>query len=255
MDVWKKTGSTVKGDPIAERLIPPVSGIDLEQSMNYVREKGIGVNWFYESYTYLKTYYKRGSRPALEAFIDGVVDANAADSTKVDQILDHLKQRLPHPIHVTEDCMCDLHAAYRSDLGMSEEEIIKLGYGWCNEQARVFIALSQIVGMPSRMLFTSLPNKTGHVMSEVYVDGKWGIVDQTSVYAFRDESGQPVNVRDLRENESVRSEMNRRYRSAIVKDAERAVDGRYVCEGTGYSAISTPIDLFHKVAYLNYFIH
>ena len=49
-----------------DRYLPPVNGKDLEQSLNYADSRGIPLRWFYESFTYPRIFYRRGSRPKLE---------------------------------------------------------------------------------------------------------------------------------------------------------------------------------------------
>lgn len=244
-----------KGEIIKDRTVAPVKGIDLEHAVNFTRETGIGVEWFYTSYTYPRCFYQKGSRPDLEKIVNENIDQNASETEKLNLILVFMDKNLPHAVHLVENCMCELHIPYPPDRGTTEEEILNSGWGWCNEQARVFIALSQISGLPSRLVFTSRPNKTGHVMSEVYVTGKWGLVDQSASYAFRDKSGTPVNVLDMRKSDSLTEEINGLYREAIIKDGKRAKDDRFTREGDGYLAIPNPVELFTKVGYHNYFIH
>lgn len=244
-----------ESEPIIGRFIPDVKGIDLEHSLNYTKADGIGLEWFYECFTYPKTFYQKGSRPFLEGIVDKYVEANTSDSEKIDQIIKYLDKNLPHPVHLAPDNTVDLLISYPSDRGASEEEILASSYGWCNEQSRVFLALTQIAGIPSRMLFGALPERTGHVLSEVYADGKWGIVDQSTSYVFRDVNGAPVNVLDLKNDQTLLAEITVKYRQAILKDSGRALDKSPFTEGKGFLGISRPTELFYRVGYCNYFIH
>jgi len=80
---------------------------------------------------------------------------------------------------------------------MTEEDLLRSGHGWCNEQARVLVALTQVAELPSRLVFAhSRDGKAGHVATEVYVDGKWVLVDQTEGLVFVRKDGSPLNVLD-----------------------------------------------------------
>ena len=92
--------------------------------------------------------------------------------TRLRACLDVVVQRMPHYI------LLGYNGA--PDRGMTEEDLLQSGHGWCNEQARVLVALTQIAGLPSRLVFAqSRDSKIAHVVTEVYVDGKWVLVDQT----------------------------------------------------------------------------
>jgi transglutaminase-like putative cysteine protease len=67
--------------------------------------------------------------------------------------------------------------AERHELGGTEEHILRRGFGYCNEMARVLTAMAQIAGLPSRLLFVRQPDGGRHVMTEILVDRKWGFFD------------------------------------------------------------------------------
>ncbi|MFC1583002.1 hypothetical protein ACFL4W_05640 [Planctomycetota bacterium] len=64
----------------------------------------------------------------------------------------------------------------------------------CNEIHRVFVCLCQIAGLPARLMGAHI---SGHMMSEIYVDGQWMWVDcMKGMYCFKDD-GTPASVWDL----------------------------------------------------------
>jgi len=68
----------------------------------------------------------------------------------------------------------------QTDRAFTEEQLIESGIGWCNEQARVFIALCQVMEMPARVVFVYHTNTIcGHTTAEAYLDGKWSFFDPT----------------------------------------------------------------------------
>ena len=60
--------------------------------------------------------------------------------------------------------------------GGTEELIIAKGSDWCHEIARLFCACSQIVGLPSRIVYT-YGEDDGHVIAEVFTGEQWLLVD------------------------------------------------------------------------------
>ena len=120
--------------------------------------------------------------------------------------VDVVVQRMPHYI------LLGYNGA--ADRAMTEEDLLRSGHGWCNEQARVLVALTQIAGLPSRLVFAqSRDSKIAHVVSEVYVDGKWVLVDQTEGLIFTCQNGRPINVLDLRTDPDVWREADALYKA------------------------------------------
>lgn len=157
---------------IRDRFVPPVAGIDLEQALNYTDSEGLDLAWFYDSFTYPRVFYKRGSRPYLEKIVWERTKPDAPPMARLRACVAVVESRMPHYIRL----------GYKgaTDRAMTEEELLRSGHGWCNEQARVLAALTQIAGLPSRLVFAqSRDGKAAHVVTEVHVDGKWVLVDQT----------------------------------------------------------------------------
>lgn len=67
--------------------MPPVNGVDIEHSLNYVFAAGLPLAWFYTGYTYPKTFYTPGSRLRFEAFLNELVSNPKADIATVRAIL------------------------------------------------------------------------------------------------------------------------------------------------------------------------
>jgi hypothetical protein len=162
--------------------------------------------------------------------------------------LDVVVQRMPHYI------LLGYNGA--PDRGMTEEDLLQSGHGWCNEQARVLVALTQIAGLPSRLVFAqSRDSKIAHVVTEVYVDNKWVLVDQTEGWIFTRQDGRPINVHDLRTDPEVWREADALYKAQQQRNRERAKDKSFWDTGHGIARREHPMDLFECVGYQNYFIH
>ncbi|MCL4206027.1 MAG: hypothetical protein KJ000_26380 [Pirellulaceae bacterium] len=233
---------------IRQRFVPPVAGIDLEQALNYTDSDGLDLAWFYRSFTYPRVFYKPGSRPALEKVVWEQTKADAPAMDRLRACLDVVVQRMPHYI------LLGYNGA--PDRAMTEEELLRSGHGWCNEQARVLVALTQIAGLPSRLVFAqSRDSKIAHVVTEVYVDDRWVLVDQTEGMIFIRADGNPINVLDLRTDPDVWREMDAIYKSQQLRNRERAKDKSFWDTGHGIARREHPLDLFECVGYHNYFIH
>mgnify|MGYP005761114039 CR=1 FL=1 len=74
--------------------------------------------------------------------------------------------------------------------------------GSCGSYVNLFVALCTAENIPSRMItMANYPENSGHVVAEVYVDGKWGVYDPTYNMYFTttpEDQGSP-NVLSLEE--------------------------------------------------------
>ncbi len=240
--------AALKARDIEQRFVPPVAGIDLEQALNYTDSDGLDLAWFYRSFTYPRVFYRQGSRPFLEQTVWEQTKADAPAMDRLRACLDVIVQRMPHYI------LLGYNGA--TDRALTEEDLLRSGHGWCNEQARVLVALTQIAGLPSRLVFAqSRDGKIAHVVSEVYVDGKWVLVDQTEGLIFTRQDGRPINVLDLRTDPHVWREADVIYKAQQQRNRQRAKDKSFWDSGHGIARRAHPLDLFECVGYHNYFIH
>lgn len=152
----------------------PVRGIDRLLSCSKIRLAAETERYLYSEYSPTEVRYRAGGRPGLEAIAGEIfgrpprVD-KAAIRKLVAWVLDNVKHvaAIDHPTP--------------ADRALPEEEIIASGWGWCNEQARVLVALAQTVGVPGRLvgIYNSEKPK-GHMTTELYVEGKWSWICATS---------------------------------------------------------------------------
>jgi len=149
---------------------PAVEGIDLEQPMNaiLVCERTMPI-LYGPDFSPTSIRYLPGLRPVLEG-IAGSLEGRSPRQ-RADAAMGWIMRNVPHPYLVGD---------VAKDRAMTEEGLIASGIGWCNEQARVFIALCEVMGIPGRMCFlTHQHGRCGHATSEVYLDGKWAWFDPT----------------------------------------------------------------------------
>lgn len=160
-----------KGDSAIANV--PVRGIDRYHTFSEIRLAPETAKYLYEEYTPLKVKYYKGSRSKLEKILLEICgEIYKPSKNNIFKILEWVSMNIKHASFVNGDVP--------PDRALSEEELIASGWGWCNEQARVFVTLAQISGYPARMC--SLFHKDeihGHMTAEVYIEGKWSFVDPT----------------------------------------------------------------------------
>jgi hypothetical protein len=149
---------------------PSVAGIDAEQPMSAILLCEATLPILYgPDFSPIRIRYIPGTRPGLEE-ITGSFAGNTPRE-RADAAMRLVFERVQHPYF----------AGYTAkDRAAREEELIVSGVGWCNEQARVFIALCEVMNIPGRMCFLRHQHgRCEHATAEVYLDGKWAWYDPT----------------------------------------------------------------------------
>lgn len=84
--------------------------------------------------------------------------------------------------------------------GGTEEEILERGTDWCADMARVGAVLLMCNGIPARIVHLANPAKAynGHVVTEAYYEGKFGVCDFIYGYLFYDK--KPLDAYELSQN-------------------------------------------------------
>ena len=147
-----------------------VKGLDLQQSMSATLLCDATVSALYgPDFSPTQVRYLPGSRPELEKIAAGLDGSSTRE-----RVVAALRWVIAHVLHPY------FAGDTAKDRALTEEAIIASGLGWCNEQARVFIALCEVMGVPGRMCFLSHKNSLcGHATTEIFVDGKWAWFDPT----------------------------------------------------------------------------
>ena len=142
----------------------PVRGIDRQQAQSLVRVCAFTAEFIYgPDFSPRQVRYRRGARPVLEKIagqMHGAVDA-----------LRWVYENIAHP-HIV--------GGVPADRALTEEDISASGRGWCNEQARVFVALCEVQEIPARLCFLfHAYQPCGHVAAEAWNGKKWEFFDPT----------------------------------------------------------------------------
>jgi len=153
----------------------PDGGVDVEVIDDEIILNEKSVEYLYSDFTPMEIKYVPGSRPMLEAIVKEHVTDGMSDRCKalalMRRVRDNRDAGLARPGLFVGGC---------------EEELLKRGALRCNEVARLYACLCQIAGLPARLHCAHI---SGHMMNEVYIDGKWAWLDPMKGIA-------PVNDRD-----------------------------------------------------------
>lgn len=156
--------------------------------------------YLYEEYSPTKIKYKSGTRPLLEKIAKTVTAGAKNDEERVIAIMRWIQSRMTHPNYKTLPA------------GLTEEEmILNIGSPQCNLCARIFCMLTQVIGIPSRMVFlySSFVNKHGgceHTIAEAYIDRKWGVIDprvKEDGRVYLNNAGQIASALEIQQNPEI----------------------------------------------------
>ena len=143
----------------------------------------------YTEFTPTQVLYRPGMRPELERVVRALGLAERTEEERVAAVArfaSELAPRWPPPLGERK-------------FGGSEEEIVRRGSDWCTDVARVACGLSQVAGLPSRLVILEDIERaySGHTIVETWRGGKWGAVDVTRNEVYRTEDRVPASAWDL----------------------------------------------------------
>lgn len=237
----------MKTKQIQDRFVPSVAGIDLEHALNYVSADGLPLEWFYSSFTYPRTFYQAGSRPELERFLSEGEEISRGSSEGLFALVQRVYENIRH--------YSLLGFSGPVNRNFSEEELLRSGEGWCNEQARVLCVLAQICGWPARLVFAGMRSGRGHVLVEVFHEGQWVLIDQTATYVFQTKDDSFANVLTAKTASSDVAGISERYLAALQAEKEKTKSLKDWERIVPYGMVDDPLELFYSVGYSHYFVH
>ena len=235
--------------PIDQRVKPPVAGIDLAQALNYLDIAQVGESFVYDDYTSSRLAYVRGRRPKLEAIATSVAANCSTELAKVQALATFAAKDVLwagfHCKHTGKQLA--------KDRALTEEQIIDSGYGWCNEQARVLCCLTQILGLPSRLVFAgNNARRYGHVVVETLLKSGWLMIDQSFGYCFLMD-GQPVRACDVYRDSRARSYFEPIYKT-LADDFIDQLGFEILTGEFDMMLADNPLDGFKDLGYHNHFV-
>jgi hypothetical protein len=166
------------------------AGIDLWQANHFIACRAETARYLYEAYTPLTVRYRKGTMPVCESIVAKYTAGISTDREKALALLIRaVPEQIGHPSIPPYSADCP------PDRALSEEDLLTSGKGWCNEQARVFVRLCQVAGIPARMVFLFYADKkSGHVIAEFYADGRWCMADSSWGCAFPGADGKLMSA-------------------------------------------------------------
>lgn len=154
-----------------------VRGIDRYQANQFVYFRAETAGFLDKEYTPLTVKYQTGSLPSYEKLAAQFTTGVKTDTAKAVALLLAMPKFFRHPV------MPPLGAPARPDRNLEDEPLLASGTGWCNEQARVFIRLCQVSGIPARMVHLFGQN---HTVAEFFAAGRWALADTSNFFVVPD---------------------------------------------------------------------
>jgi hypothetical protein len=187
--------------------------------------------------------YRQGSRPELERLAAGIT--GHTPTQRVINLMNYAAKTVDHPHY---------HGPLVPDRGMSEEALLASGVGYCNEQSRVFLALCQVLEIPSRLCFLYHANTIcGHVATEVWLEGRWAFFDVSFMVHARLPDGRLAEGREL--SGPYRALAHAAYRPALQEYERRLQPFVENCQGwrkADRPTVAAGGDLLATIAIGNY---
>ena len=222
-----------------------VAGIDREQSLGLVRLCPETEATLYSDFSPTRLRYALGARPDLERIV-----AQLPDGTPRERVLAAMTwvgQHVQHP-HTCGPLV--------PNRGFTEEQLIDSQRGWCNEQARVFVSLCEVMEIPARMCFVFHANtRCGHTTAEVFLEGRWAFFDPTFDVTVELPDGRLAEAREL--SGAQRELAHAAYRAPLHAYYKRAQP--FVADEPGWNPRERPTeerggDLLAHIGFSNYVI-
>jgi len=142
-------------------------------------------------------YWEMTVREYLDGFSDAVVSDSAAPMEKVDAILRWMRYGPPRP---DAPDLAVLSARDPQDT-LNYHQLLEV----CGSATNAFLNLSRSTGLQTRrLLLLSSDRNTKHVVAEVFIDGRWIIVDPSYRAVMRDAQGRLLTRKDLQDPEIFR---------------------------------------------------
>jgi hypothetical protein len=188
---WVKPFMGFSGTPVSWRPGKKIfgsatQGIDRYQANQFVFYRPETADYLYKDYTPLQVNYKAGTLPAYEKVAAAYT---AGCKTETEKAVALLTKAMPavfrHP------GMPPLGPAVKPSRNLGDEALLVTGCGWCNEQARVFIRLCQVLGIQARMIHLFGQN---HTVAEFYADGRWALADASNFFVSPGQDGKLLSA-------------------------------------------------------------
>ena len=231
------------------RSKPPVKGIDLWQAMNFIWLDDVSVDFITNCYTSATTCYVPGSRPVLEKVAKRLCHGVSSPLNRVARLANYVAEEVPWAGYYERDHGSRLP----SDRNFTEEQILRSRAGWCMEQARLLCALTQIRGIPSRLVFAGNRAWTyGHVVTEVLLKNGWMLIDQSFGHCFI-YKGRPASAWEVYHAPKKAGYFAPIYRS-MCRELDETLGNGILSRDFEMAVVANPLNGFARLGYCNHFV-
>ncbi len=237
-------------------IAPTVRGLDRYHANQFVFYRPETHEYLYQEYTPLEVGYTPGLLPIHEALACKAAVGAQNDAEKAQSFLQCVRDVLPHPEAPP------FGTPATGDRNLDDEALLASGTGWCNEQARTFIRLCQVSGIPARIVQLFYSNTvSGHCVAEAYLDGKWAMADASWRTLLTDASGRLLSAAECHATPEGRRAaakcIRRAYEEVLaqsdealrMRSPEHAAETRAKLEGFTEEVITERLDAFGIINY------
>lgn len=208
-------------------IAPNVAGIDFWHANHFLVYRPETRDYLYGDIKPFRVDYIEGTLPAYERVVARYTANMVRDR---DRALVLLKRAMPDL--VAHPHMPPLGPDCPDNRGADDESLLASGKGWCNEQARVFVRLCHVAGIPARLIFlTYTPPRGGHVVAEFHADGRWCMADASWFCVFPGQGGRLMSAEQChldREHRLMAARAyQKRFRALHDLSDERLVGKKY----------------------------
>jgi hypothetical protein len=196
-----------------DSLGQPTRGVDLWQARNFVGHNEDTHEFLYGEYTDDSVAYHERTLPQYETVVDANVSESQSRRERATTLLTEvLPDLMAHP------GIPPVGRPVPNDRALDDRQLLATGCGYCNEQARLFVRLCQVAGVPARIVFlfyldeTSETTAGGHVVTEFATRDGWAMADTSYFVVFPDDEGALLNAADCH-----RPENRERVRAAYAQ--------------------------------------
>lgn len=181
-------------------LAPGVAGVDHWQANHFIVWRPETAAYLYGKTPPDPLNYRKGMLPHYEHVAERFAGHLRSAVEKATAFVCHaLPAQILHPTIPPIGPYC------RADRGLLDEPLLASGCGFCNEQARVFVRLCQVSGIPARLVYLFYADKvTGHTTAEFWTGEKWAMVDVSWYLVFPGPDGTLMSARDCHGDERQR---------------------------------------------------
>jgi hypothetical protein len=136
------------------------------------------------------TIWEYSVRRYLKGFSDAILPSPATPEEKIDSILTWIRSGAPRPAALNVDEL----SIRDPENTLNYSQLLTI----CGTATNAFLNLSRSAGLASRRLLLLTPeHTTKHVVAEVFMNGRWIIVDPTYRIILRDAQGHTLTRKDL----------------------------------------------------------